>query len=159
MLSNRFSLVICFIQSGVYMGFPCDSVVKNPSAMQEMQILFLGRENPLKESMATYSNILAWKIPWTEGPDKLQSVGSQRVGHDWSNWTQCTYVNPNIPLSKAFKIILYFKWYKYSSHLFVTLLFFQNVFIYLLAVLWGIWDLSSPTRGQSCVSCNGSSEP
>ena len=115
MLNNRFSLVICFKQSGVYMGFPRDSVVKNPSAMQEMQILFLGRENPLKEGMATYSNILAWKIRWTEGPDKLQSMGSQRVGHDWSNWTQCTYVNPSIPLSKAFKIILYFKWYKYSS--------------------------------------------
>ena len=45
----------------------------------------LGREHPLKEEMATYSSILAWRIPWTEEPDRLQSIGSQRVRHDWSD--------------------------------------------------------------------------
>ena len=42
----------------------------------------LGREDPLEEEMTTHSNILAWRIPWTEGPDGLQSTGSQRIGHD-----------------------------------------------------------------------------
>ena len=47
-----------------------------------MQILSLGREGPLEEEMATHSSILAWEIPWTEEPGGLQSVGSQRIGHD-----------------------------------------------------------------------------
>ena len=51
-------------------------------ALQERQVQFLGREDPLEEKMATHSNILAWKIPWTEKPGRLQSMGSQRVGHN-----------------------------------------------------------------------------
>ena len=50
--------------------------------MQETQVQFMGQEDPLKEEMATHSSILAWKIPWTEEPGRLQSMGSQRVGHD-----------------------------------------------------------------------------
>ena len=42
----------------------------------------LGQEDPLEKEMATHSSILAWKIPWTEEPGRLQSTGSQRVGHD-----------------------------------------------------------------------------
>ena len=53
--------------------------------MQETPVQFLGQEDPLEEGMATHSSILAWEIPWTEEPGGLQSVGSQRVGHDWSN--------------------------------------------------------------------------
>ena len=55
-------------------------MVKNPSAMQEIWVQSLGREDPLEEGMATHSSILAWKIPWTEEPSRLQSMGSQRVG-------------------------------------------------------------------------------
>ena len=47
--------------------------------------LFLGQEDPLKEGTATHSSILAWRIPWTEESGGLQSMGSQRVGHDWSD--------------------------------------------------------------------------
>ena len=50
--------------------------------MQEMPVQSLGRDDPLEEEMATHSSILAWEIPWTEDPDRLQSVGLQRVGHD-----------------------------------------------------------------------------
>ena len=50
--------------------------------MQETWVPSLGQENPLEEEIGTRSSILAWKIPWTEEPDGLQSVGSQRVGHD-----------------------------------------------------------------------------
>ena len=49
---------------------------------QEVQVQSLGREGPLGVEMATCSNILAWKIPWTEEPGGLQSMGSLRVGHD-----------------------------------------------------------------------------
>ena len=49
--------------------------------MQETRVQFLGREDPLEEEMATHSNSLAWKIPWTEEPRGLQSVGLQRVEH------------------------------------------------------------------------------
>ena len=47
-----------------------------------MQVRSLGQENPLEEEMANHSSTLAWESPWTEEPDRLQPVGSQRVGHD-----------------------------------------------------------------------------
>ena len=50
--------------------------------MQETWIQSLGREDPLEKEMATHSTTLAWKIPWMEEPKRLQSMGSQRVGHD-----------------------------------------------------------------------------
>ena len=55
-------------------------MVKNPPAKQETQVQSQGREDPLEEGMATCSNILAWRIPWTEEPDGLQSIGSYRQG-------------------------------------------------------------------------------
>ena len=55
--------------------------------MWETWIQSLGPEDPLEEGMATYSSILAWRIPCTEEPDGLQSVGLQRVGHDWATNT------------------------------------------------------------------------
>ena len=59
-------------------------LVKNPPAMQEMPVQFLGWEGSLEEGMATHSSILAWRIPWTEEPGGLLSMGSQRVRHDWT---------------------------------------------------------------------------
>ena len=56
--------------------------VKNLPAIQETQVRSLGQEDSLEKGMATHSNILAWRIPWTEEPGGLQSTGSQRVGHD-----------------------------------------------------------------------------
>ena len=58
-------------------------MVKRLPAMRKTRIQFLGRQDPLEKEMAIHSSILAWKIPWTEEPDRLQSMGSQRVGHDW----------------------------------------------------------------------------
>ena len=57
-------------------------MVKNLPAMQETRVRFLKWEDPLEKEMATHSSILAWKTPWTEEPDRLQSMGSQRVGPD-----------------------------------------------------------------------------
>ena len=57
--------------------------VKNlPAMTQEIQVQSLGQEDPLEKGMATHSSILAWRIPWTEEPGRLQSMGSQLVGHD-----------------------------------------------------------------------------
>ena len=54
--------------------------VKSLPAVQEMGVRSLGRDDPLEKEMSTHSSILAWKIPWTEEPGRLQSMGSQRVG-------------------------------------------------------------------------------
>ena len=57
-------------------------MVKIPPAMQDTRVRSLGREDALEEETATHSSILAWRIPWTEKPGRLQSMGSQKVGHD-----------------------------------------------------------------------------
>ena len=57
-------------------------MVKNPPAMLETRVRSLGCEDSLEKRMATHSSILAWRIPWTEKPGRLQSMGSQRVTHD-----------------------------------------------------------------------------
>ena len=57
-------------------------MVKHLFTMQETWVQSLGREDLLEKEMATHSSILAWKIPWTEEPDRLQSVGLQRVRHN-----------------------------------------------------------------------------
>ena len=62
-------------------GFPDGSVVKNLPAMQETRVPSLSREDPLEEGMATHSSILAWRIPRTEEPGGLPSIGSHRVRH------------------------------------------------------------------------------
>ena len=58
-------------------------MVKNLPAVQETQVQSLGQEALLEEEMATHSSILAWRFPRTEEPGGVQSMGSQRVGHDW----------------------------------------------------------------------------
>ena len=59
------------------------SSIRRLSAMWETWVRSVGWEDPLEKEMATHSNTLAWKISWTEEPGRLQSMGSQRVGHDW----------------------------------------------------------------------------
>ena len=57
-------------------------MVKCLPTMRETRVQYLGWEDALEKEMATHSSILAWKIPWTEEPGRLHSMGSQRVGHD-----------------------------------------------------------------------------
>ena len=63
-------------------GFLWAQMVKNLCVMQETRIQSLGQEDPLEKGMAFHSSILAWRIPWTEEPGRLQSMGLQRVGHN-----------------------------------------------------------------------------
>ena len=58
-------------------------MVKHPPAVQETQVQLLHWEGPLEKGMATHSSVLVWRIPWTEEPGRLQSMGSQRVRYDW----------------------------------------------------------------------------
>ena len=74
-----------YLQIMYLKGVPVAQTVKNLPATQETRVRFLGWEDPPEEGMATHSSILAWRIPWTEEPGGLQSMGSQRVGHDWDN--------------------------------------------------------------------------
>ena len=78
-------------------------VVKNPPAMRKTWVRFLGWEVPLEKGMALGSSILAWRVPWTEEPDELQSMGSQRVEHDSDFHVHCSFINMNffIQLLKA----------------------------------------------------------
>ena len=62
-------------------------MVKNLPVVWETQVWSLGWEDPLEKGMAAHSSMLAWKIPWTDEPGKLQSMGSQRLGHDWATNT------------------------------------------------------------------------
>ena len=64
------------------MASPVAQSVKNLPAVQKTRVRSLGWEDPLEKEMATHSSILAWKISWIEEPRGLQSMGSQRVGHD-----------------------------------------------------------------------------
>ena len=70
------------LESKQFLGFPGGSVVKNRLPVQEMQVQSLGWEDPLEKRMATHSSILAWEIPCTEEPGRLQFIGLQRVGTD-----------------------------------------------------------------------------
>ena len=67
------------------MACPVAQTLKNLHTMQETWFQPLDWEDPLEEGMATHSSILAWRIPWTEEPEELLSIGSQRVRHNWSN--------------------------------------------------------------------------
>ena len=86
--------------------------VKNPPAMRETWVQSLGWEDPLEEGMAIYSSILAWRMPWTEEPGGLQSMGSQRVGQTERLSTQSLQAmsSPTLPISSCrlfFKIKFY----------------------------------------------------
>ena len=73
--------------------------VKRLSTMWETWVWSLGREDPLEKEMAIHSSAIAWKIPWTKELGRLQSMGSQRVGHDWT--TSLSFPFPVRPLSPA----------------------------------------------------------
>ena len=95
--------------------------VKNLPAMWENRVRSLGWEDTLEMEMATHSSILAWKIPWTERPGGLQSMESQRVGHDWAT---NTFFHGSIDIFNLFLFLMLFS----SVSVFAKFFF-----------LWDIW--------------------
>ena len=95
---------------GFSWGFPDGLVAKNPSAKQEMRVQSLGQEDSPKK-VATHSRVLPWEIPWTEEPGEPQSMGSQRVSHDWlynNKWF--LYYQKDTPAHIIWKCIFRQKW-------------------------------------------------
>ena len=90
--------------------------IQNPPAIQEPRVRSLGLEDPLEKGTATHSRILAWRIPWTEGPGGLQSMRSQRVGHDWATNTFPFRPSGKKDLSRHRNSTV---WYVSSSEMFV----------------------------------------
>ena len=76
----------------IYVGFPGGSVLKNPPAKQKTRVQLLGRQDPLEKEMASHPSILAWVIPSTKEPGRLQSMGPQRVEHDLVTEQQHVYI-------------------------------------------------------------------
>ena len=85
--------------------------LKRLPAVQETWVWSLGREDPLEKEMATHSSILAWRIPWMEEPGGLQSMGSQRMGHNWETLSKNIWkrVSPGITRKKLTLWMAYFK--------------------------------------------------
>ena len=107
--------------------------VKHLPTMTETWVQSLGREDLLEKEMATHSSILVWKIPWTEDPGRLQSMGSQRVGHDWAMSLSLSY-----PKTENFIYLFFF--------LRGTELPFPYIFIFEIpwsANVWNIYLLTS----------------
>ena len=88
-------------------------MIKNLPAMLETWVQSLGWEDPLEKGTATNSSILAWRVPWTENSGELQSMGSQRVRHDWTTFTFALFLFYNF----AFRELYYRAVYVSFSHL------------------------------------------
>ena len=78
-------------------------MVKKPPTMQKTWVQSLGQEDPLEKGMTTHTNILAWRIPWTEEPGGLQSMGLQRVGHNLETNTFCETVDEDLEACRCEK--------------------------------------------------------
>ena len=95
--------------------------VKHLPVMCKTQVQSLSLEDPLEKEMATHSSILAWRIPWTEEPGGLQSMGSQRVGHEWVTILTYTYNNRDyLSLEEGRKCWNFSVAYWYLEHVFRT---------------------------------------
>ena len=85
--------------------------LKRLPALQETWVRSLGWEDPLEKEMATHSSIPAWRIPWREEPGRLQSMGSQRIGHDWAT----SFFHFDTQFIKNFLNFIYFWWNKWNQ--------------------------------------------
>ena len=94
-------------------------LVKNPPAMQETWVRFLGREDPLEKGTATHSSIPAWRNPWTDECGRLQAMGSQRVRYDWATFTTTTTML-NIEKKKRAQMHSFLRYEKTSARVATT---------------------------------------
>ena len=128
-------------------------MVKSLPAAPETQVQPLGWEDPLEKGMATHSNILAWRIPWTEEPGGLRSMESQRVGHDWETFTSF----PS-PLSSSWGSVLRkpMQSNKYQNlfifHIFSLNLRYKSTAINGPIIFWREWTIYLSTVDLCCAN-------
>ena len=113
---------------------------KHLSAMWETRVRSLGWEDPLEKEMVTHSNTLAWKIPWTEEPGRLQSKGSQRVRHDWATSLGIIW-HLNLKLNSNFPPLFSLRFYSFTeTHLNVWekihRMLYDHLFLHIKIMLW-----------------------
>ena len=151
------SLTSFLVRRGIRLGL---QMVKTPPAVREIRVPFLDQEDPLLKGMATHSSILAWRIPRTEEPGGLQSMGSQRVRHNWATNTYMGIreVNPYMCLSLGSPefntdVMIQVK----ISYLEVTLrqkfnckLFLWEVIVENASKTMGKWDRKEKAAGKGC---------
>ena len=132
--------------------FPVAQMVKNLSAMQETWVWSLGWEDTLEKRVATHFSILAWRIPWTEDPGRLHSMGSQRVGHDWVTNTSICFRHSDWVVWLSRVVIMTFSTWSFyilgSKTMYVLTWFSQMdlfyyspklvVFFRLCVLIWGL---------------------
>jgi len=122
-------------------------MIRNPSAMRETWVRSLGREDPLEEGMATHSSVLAWRIPWTEEPGGLQSMGLQRIRHDWV--TKQQYVLRML-MRPIFQLI--FPWMDlFRKKIRSISVLFIYLFILLYSIVLVLPYINSIRHGCTCV--------
>ena len=83
--------------------------------MRETQVQSLAQEDPLEKEMVTHSSILAWRIPWMEKPGRLQSTGSQRVGHDWATSLSLSFIVQKDHVQQLTSLSIWWRWHSDSS--------------------------------------------
>ena len=138
-------------------------MVKCLPAMRETRVQFLGWEDPLEKAMAIHSSTLAWKIPWMEEPDRLQSMGSQRVRHDWATSlhftgkllylipqdTFCSYWYPSKKSALVYELFTFY----YIGFIHVVVIQDPLYFVLLNYLLLNtleihdLWEFVSPFKG------------
>ena len=106
--------------------------IKNLPAVQKTRVWSLSWEDPLEKEMATHSSIFAWKISWTEEPGGLQSMGSQRVGHDWAT---NTYLLTLLSIFHTSQSLLVLRWSQSPGRYMIRQVNFK-VSGYFVKVLW-----------------------
>ena len=133
-------------------------MVKHLPAMLKTRVWSLGWEDPLEKEKATHSSTLAWKIPWTEEPGRVQSMGFQRVGHDWA--TSLSY-GRNKPLSPFVMFLTSFEKVQPSTRVVRSRLciFWNTCLVFRCCCTRPIWTLNknsvisfAKTRAKSCIT-------
>ena len=152
----------CLLHCKWNSSFPGGWVIKNPPAVQEFWVWSLGPEDSLEKEMVTYSSILAWRIPWTEEPGRLQFMGSQRVEYDWRTYitTSCLKHFSTLQLAVA-------KWpssslWNVSRHVIWKLLgsFIKRRMMYALYLFLGscphslVWNMDASNHAVSESQCS-----
>ena len=101
--------LVCKI-NGLFRTSQVAQIVKCPPARRETWVQSLGWEDPLEKEMTTHSSTLAWKMPWTEEPGGLQSMGSQRFGHDWMTDTHLSFIYVCLSIFYLRSVFSYCSW-------------------------------------------------